>query len=132
MRHMTRGSWWSSAILRTCLIYRFIFGLSTPVTLTLSATTLIWGHRGWEVPQVELESTVDEAGTWFYYPQIRLRSAGGGSRKGIAHRGNRLEYANWWNQYGILWMHLESVSAVANARKLAKPGVTVFLEGPRR
>ncbi len=34
--------------LRTRLIYRFIFGLSTPVTLTLSATPLIWDHRGWK------------------------------------------------------------------------------------
>ncbi len=85
-----------------------------------------------EVPQVELESTVEKAVTGFYYPQIGIRSADGGSRKGMVNRGNRSEYANWWNQYSLLWMQLELVSAVINARKLAKPGVTVFLEGPKR
>lgn len=88
------------------------------------------GPSGVEVPQVELESTVDEAVTWFYYPQIGIRSAGGGSRKGIAERSDRLEYANWWNQYGVLWMQVESVSAATNARKLAKPGVDCLSFGP--
>ena len=48
------------------------------------------GPSGIEVPQVELESTVEEAVTWFYYPQIGIRSAGGGRRKGIAERSDRL------------------------------------------
>ena len=45
------------------------------------------GPSGVEVPQVELESTVDEAITWFYYPQIGVRSAGGEQSK----RDNRTE-----------------------------------------
>ena len=48
------------------------------------------GPSGIEVPQVELESTVDEAVTWFYYPQIGVRSAGGGSRKGDSRAGRSL------------------------------------------
>lgn len=88
------------------------------------------GPSGVEVPQVELESTVDEAVSNFYYPPIGVRSWGGISRKGTRERGDRLEYAKWWSQYGVLWLQLESVNAVTNARKFAKPGVDLLDFGP--
>ena len=41
-----------------------------------------------------------------------------------------MEYAPWWNAYGWLAIQIESVEAVINAGKLAKPGVDVFSFGP--
>jgi 2-keto-3-deoxy-L-rhamnonate aldolase RhmA len=88
------------------------------------------GPSGVEVPQVELESTVDEAIAYFYYPQIGIRSWGGAARKGMEERSDRLEYAQWWGEYGVLWMQIESISAVTNARKFAKAGVDCLSFGP--
>ena len=88
------------------------------------------GPTGIEVPQVELESTVDEAVDNFYYPQIGKRSWGGASRKTAPEHSGRLEYAQWWSENGVLWMQIESVNAVTNARKLAKPGVDCLSFGP--
>jgi 2-keto-3-deoxy-L-rhamnonate aldolase RhmA len=82
------------------------------------------------VPQVEDEATVDEAINAFYYPQAGKRSWGGVARHGIKTRPNRLEYAAWWNDYGVLCLQLESIHAITNARKLAKPGVDMFSFGP--
>ena len=87
------------------------------------------GPSGIEVPQVELESTVDEAVASFYYPQQGIRSWGGGARKNSAGR-ERLEYADWWNNYGMLWMQIESIEAVTHARRLAKAGVDCLSFGP--
>ena len=88
------------------------------------------GPSGIEVPQMELESTVDEAIAYFYYPQKGIRSWGGGARKEGAGHGDRLEYASWWNDYGVLWMQIESVQAVTNSRQLAKQGVDCLSFGP--
>ncbi len=88
------------------------------------------GPTGIEVPQVELESTVDEATDYFYYPQIGKRSWGGPSRKVAPEHSGRLEYAQWWSENGVLWMQIESVNAVTNARKLAKSGVDCLSFGP--
>lgn len=55
------------------------------------------GPLGIEVPQVELESTVDEAIDAFYYPQAGKRSWGGAARYGFQEREDRLSYADWWN-----------------------------------
>ncbi len=87
------------------------------------------GPSGIEVPQVELETTVDEAVDSFYYPQKGIRSWGGGARKDSAGR-ERLEYADWWNNFGMLWMQIESIEAVTNARRLAKRGVDCLSFGP--
>ncbi len=87
------------------------------------------GPSGIEVPQVELESTVDEAVEAFYYPQQGLRSWGGAARKNSAGQ-ERLEYADWWNNYGILWMQIESIEAVTHASRLAKAGVDCLSFGP--
>ncbi len=87
------------------------------------------GPSGIEVPQVELEETVYEAVEFFYYPQQGIRSWGGGARKNSAGT-ERLEYAEWWNNYGMLWMQIESVEAVTHARRLAKDGVDCLSFGP--
>lgn len=87
------------------------------------------GPSGIEVPQVELETTVNEAVDAFYYPQRGIRSWGGGARKNSAGI-ERLEYADWWNNYGMLWMQIESIEAVTNARRLAKEGVDCLSFGP--
>ncbi|MDE0184217.1 MAG: aldolase/citrate lyase family protein [Candidatus Poribacteria bacterium] len=81
------------------------------------------------VPQVENESTVDEAIDAFYYPQVGKRSWGPSSGYGIKAIPDRLEYAEWWNNNGILCLQIESVNAVINARKLAKPGVDMLVFG---
>ena len=80
------------------------------------------GPTGIEVPQVELESTVDEAIDFFYYSQIGKRSWGGAARKGAPEHTERLDYAKWWNENGVLWMQIESVDAVTNARKTGEAG----------
>jgi 2-keto-3-deoxy-L-rhamnonate aldolase RhmA len=87
------------------------------------------GPSGIEVPQVELEMTVDEAVDTFYYPQEGTRSWGGAARKNSAGT-ERLEYADWWNNYGMLWMQIESIEAVTHARRLAKSGVDCLSFGP--
>ena len=87
------------------------------------------GPSGIEVPQVELETTVDEAVDAFYYPQRGIRSWGGAARKNSAGT-ERLEYAEWWNNYGMLWMQIESIEAVTHARRLAKAGVDCLSFGP--
>jgi 2-keto-3-deoxy-L-rhamnonate aldolase RhmA len=88
------------------------------------------GPSGIEVPQVELESTVDEAIANFYYPQIGIRSWGGSARKGTEGRSDRIEYAKWWSEYGVLWMQVESISTATNARRFAKSGVDCLSFGP--
>ena len=88
------------------------------------------GPLGIEIPIVEDEATVDEAIEAFYYPQVGRRSWGGGARYGIEGRDVRLEYADWWNRTGILCLQMESVRAVTNVRKLAKPGVDCLTWGP--
>ncbi len=85
------------------------------------------------VPEVMEEETVDDAVSYSYYPQVGRRSWGGEARRGM--RGetqgmDRLEYAAWWNDYVNLSIQVESVEAVTNIRKLAKPGVTVVTFGP--
>ena len=89
------------------------------------------GPSGIEVPQVELESTVKEALNYFYYPQKGIRSWGGEDRRKITEQnGDRLKYANWWNNYGVLMVQLESIPAVTGAHNLAKSGVDCLSFGP--
>lgn len=88
------------------------------------------GPTGIVVPEVRDLSTVDEALHFFYYPQKGKRSWGGSSRWGIEAHPDRLEYASWWNETGVLQLQLESVDAVINCRKLAKSGVDAFTFGP--
>ena len=96
----------------------------------LAGNYLDLGPAGIEVPQVESEATVDEAVSYFYYPQVGIRSWGGRARLGLRERTDRRDYAKWWSETGVLWMQIESVEAVTNARKLAKPGVDCLAFGP--
>lgn len=83
------------------------------------------------VPEVMLESTVDDAVQFFYYPQQGKRSWGGGARYGVRGKSiDRLQYAAWWNESAVLGIQLESVEGIVNARQLAKPGVDLVAFGP--
>jgi 2-keto-3-deoxy-L-rhamnonate aldolase RhmA len=87
------------------------------------------GPCGVEVPQTELDSTVEEAVHYFYYPPEGGRSYGGRARR--ASQGKNPEtYAAWWNRFGVLWLQIESVEAATHCRQLAKPGVDVLSFGP--
>jgi 2-keto-3-deoxy-L-rhamnonate aldolase RhmA len=88
------------------------------------------GPAAIEVPLVEEESVVDEALAAFYYPQQGKRSWGGAARHGVRGRDDRLEYAEWWNNNGVLCLQMETVTGVTNARQLAKPGVDCLTWGP--
>lgn len=88
------------------------------------------GPLGIEVPLVEDAAIVDEAIDAFYYPQVGKRSWGGAARYGIQGRDDRLAYAQWWNDTGILCLQMETIRAVTKARQLAKPGVDCLTWGP--
>ena len=111
--------------------------LGVPVQLRIEHTRnaylignyLDLGPSGVEVPQVELESTVDEAIASMYYPPIGNRSWGE-PRRGPQVPTDRVEYARWWSEYGLLWLQLESIDAVTNTRRLAKTGVDCLSFGP--
>ena len=96
----------------------------------LIGNVLDLGPMAIEVPLVEEESVVDEALDAFYYPQVGRRSWGGAARHGVRGRDDRLEYANWWNNNGILCLQIESLAAVTDALQLAKPGVDCLTWGP--
>ena len=82
------------------------------------------------VPEVMDEKTVDDALAFAYYGSIGRRSWGGNARRGFKAGIDRLDYAKWWNDYVIVGIQVESVEAVTNIRKLAKPGVSVVTFGP--
>ena len=83
------------------------------------------------VPEVMEPETVDDAIAYAYYGPIGRRSWGGAFRRGLRSIGaDRLTYSAWWNDYVILAIQVESVEAVTNIRKLAKPGVSVVTFGP--
>ena len=78
------------------------------------------------VPQVETEATVDEAISSFYYPPVGKRSWPPPNGWGWSGGVDWTEYIEWWNENGILSFQIESVEAVLNARKLAKPGISMI------
>ena len=82
------------------------------------------------VPEVEEPETVDDAIAYAYYGPIGRRSWGGPSRKGFSQGVDRHEYSAWWNDTVVLGIQVESVEAVTNIHKLAKPGVSVVTFGP--
>ena len=88
------------------------------------------GPAGIEVPQVELDETVEESLKYFYYPQVGKRSWGGAARWKVQDNGDRLEYADWWNNHGWLCLQMESIQSVTNARQLSKAGVDCLTWGP--
>ena len=96
----------------------------------LIGNVLDLGPAAIEVPLVEDEAIVDEAISNFYYPQVGKRSWGGAARFGVQGRDERLEYADWWNNNGILCLQMETLRGITNARQLAKPGVDCLTWGP--
>ena len=66
----------------------------------------------------------------FYYLPVGQRSWGGWVGYGIQERRDRLQYAKWWNQNGILGFKIESIQAVLNIRALVQPGITYVDYGP--
>ena len=112
---------------------------NTPVLFRIKNTQLAYQIGNWadlgatafEVPQVESESTVDEAVNALYYPPIGRRSWGPAFGFGFRPNQDRVEYAKWWNETAILMIQVESLNAVTNAKKLAKPGVDCISFGPQ-
>jgi 2-keto-3-deoxy-L-rhamnonate aldolase RhmA len=88
------------------------------------------GLFGIKVPEVKDPATVRAAIDAFYYPPVGQRSWGGWVGYGIQERRDRLAYARWWNENGILGFKIESVQAVLNIRDLVQPGVTYVDYGP--
>ena len=82
------------------------------------------------VPEVMEPETVDDAIAYAYYGPIGRRSWGGPTRRGFSQGIDRHGYSTWWNDYVILGIQIESVEAVTNIRKLAKPGVSIVTFGP--
>ncbi len=82
------------------------------------------------VPEVADQAAVDEAVAFTYYPPVGRRSWGGAARRGVRERAGRVEYADWWNNYVVLAIQLESVEAIDNARALARPGIDYVAFGP--
>jgi 2-keto-3-deoxy-L-rhamnonate aldolase RhmA len=68
--------------------------------------------------------------TNFYYSPFGVRSWGGRNRISFDQGVDRLEYANWWNNYGFLWIQAESVNAVTSVKNLAINGVDCVSIGP--
>ncbi len=83
-----------------------------------------------EVPQTETVETVRDAVDYSYYRPFGKRSWGGAARVGVKERPDRLEYAGWWNSFGVLWLQLESIQAISNIPRLARTGVDCFSWGP--
>ena len=71
-----------------------------------------------------------DAIAYAYYGPIGRRSWGGGTRRGFSSGIDRHLYSAWWNDYVILGIQIESVEAVTNIHKLAKPGISVVTFGP--
>ena len=112
--------------------------LGVPVQLRIKHTRLTYlignmldlGPSMIEVPQTEELSTVREAVENFRYPQQGRRSWGPAHGVEIAAHPDRLDYAQWWNERGVLWMQLESVVAVTRAGQMAALGADVLSWGP--
>ena len=90
---------------------------------------LDFGLLGVVIPQTEDPVTVDEAIAAFYYPPLGRRSWGPGRAFGFGEHREGYEYAEWWNNHGILIPQLETVAAVENCRALVKPGVDMLTFG---
>ena len=88
------------------------------------------GPCGVEVPQTETDETADEAVNAFYFPPAGIRSVGGRARRRASDFADPFDYADWWRNYGVLWLQIESVEAVTRAHLLARPGVDCLSFGP--
>jgi 4-hydroxy-2-oxoheptanedioate aldolase len=87
------------------------------------------GLSGVELPQVEHEATVKEAIAGMFFPPTGRRSWGE-PRTGPGIPTSRVEHAHWFDSYGLLFLQIESILGVTDARRLAKPGVACLTFGP--
>ena len=78
----------------------------------------------------ETGQTANEAVENFYYPPLGRRSLGGGARRNIGVLPDPRAYADWWNENGVLWLQIESLSATLHAHKLARSEVDCLSIGP--
>ncbi len=90
---------------------------------------LDFGAGGVLVPMVDDELVVERSRRAFYYPPVGERSCGLQHVWGRAAIPGVRDYADWWNENGILAIQIETVRGVRNARNLAKPGVDLILFG---
>ena len=49
---------------------------------------------------------------------------------GSAERPGIPEYTTWWNNYGVLWIQVESIQAICNIPNFVRPGVDCISWGP--
>ena len=112
--------------------------LSIPVHFRIKHTNYTFQIGNWldlgpsmiEVPQTETETTAQEAVDYFYYRPFGKRSWGGQTRVGIGERSEIGEYTNWWNEYGVLMLQVESIQAITNIPRLNRDGVDCISWGP--
>ena len=83
-----------------------------------------------EIPQVEELETVREAFKNFYYPQKGRRSWGPSRSPQSDQYPDRLDYAQWWNDHGILWMQIESLRGIDQVKEMSEAGADIFSWGP--
>ena len=96
---------------------------------SLSGNFLDHGPLAILVPQTDSIETVDEAIEAFFYPPVGRRSWGPPGAFGFNDHPGRREFADWWNANGILAIQIETLNAVLNIRKFAKPGVSLVMFG---
>ncbi|MDA0232535.1 MAG: aldolase/citrate lyase family protein [Chloroflexi bacterium] len=113
-------------------------GMGIPVQLRIKHTRhtylignmLDLGPSMIEVPQTEELETVREAVDNFNYPLKGRRSWGPSGGVAADERPDRLEYAKWWNDHGLLWVQLETILGVTRAAQMAALGADVLSWGP--
>lgn len=112
--------------------------LAVPVHFRIKHTRYAFQVGNWfdlgptmiEVPQSEEEQTVRDAVDFTYYRPQGKRSWGGTARVGSGERSSIAEYTKWWNDFGVLWIQVESIQAICNIPRLAAPGVDCISWGP--
>ena len=77
------------------------------------------------VPTVDTVEEAQEAVNWTYFPPVGRRSAGGGQGSGEIWNNVPGGYRQTWNDNVVLFLMIETLEGVENAREIAKiPGVT--------
>ncbi len=113
-------------------------GLGVPAQLRIKHTRdaylignmLDLGPSMIEVPQIDDLDLVREAVDNFRYPPAGRRSWGPSNGVELAANPGRLEYAEWWNGHGVLWMQVETLAGVTRAAQMAATGADVISWGP--
>lgn len=112
-------------------------GMDLPVVLRLRhpREAFLLGHYldlgllGVVIPQTESPELVAETIEAFYYPPLGRRSFGPGRAACWSAHSQGHDYAEWWNDHGVLILQLESAAAVQNCRELVQPGVDLLTFG---